>query len=268
MHSQAYLYTYKRMHSQAYLYTYKRMPYKPQITPDNLSYKPHITQLAIEDMLPRRICERAELLDEHVEYWLKNMPDMSDLAVIQHGQLQFWTKQKKKDRTKSHRWLKGLKASWTNASVDFVISQNKWPVIFTNRDGHVVDLVDEVVLIFWVSYVRHMVRILPYMIFLTTSKTTPSGANDGTKQQPHQHHPILCKHHQAKKVVSSYTYISYGTNNLINTTRSCVVGGVCKHRATGVCKHHQAKKVVSSFTYICHLYTYKRMHLQTLFIHL
>ena len=103
---------------------------------------------------------------------------------------------------------------------------------------------------------------------LTTSKTTPSGANDGTKQQPHQHHPILCKHHQAKKVVSSYTYISYGTNNLINTTRSCVVGGVCKHRATGVCKHHQAKKVVSSFTYICHLYTYKRMHLQTLFIHL
>ena len=79
---------------------------------------------------------------------------------------------------------------------------------------------------------------ITYFMDSTTSKTTPSGANDGT-------------------------------NNLINTTRSCVVGGVCKHRATGVCKHHQAKKVVSSYTYTCHLYTYKRMHSQSsLFIHL
>ena len=100
------------------------------------------------------------LIDKHVEYWLDHMPDMSDLPVVRHGDLQFWTKQKRKDRTKAHRFLKGLKASWTNASVDFVISQNKWPVIFTNTDGKVVDLVDEVVLIFWVSYVRHMVRSL------------------------------------------------------------------------------------------------------------
>ena len=114
----------------------------------------------IQEMLPRQICLSRKLLDLHVEYWLNNMPDMSDLPTIKHSQLQFWMKQKKKDRTKAHRYLKGLKASWTNASVDFVVSQNKWPVIFEDQDGDVVDLVDEFVLIFWVSYVRHMVRLI------------------------------------------------------------------------------------------------------------
>ena len=86
------------------------------------------------------------------------MPDMTDLPVIRHNQLQFWMKQKRKDRTKAHRNLKGLKAAWTNASMDFVISNNRWPVVFEDNDGRVVDLVDEFILIFWVSYVRHMVR--------------------------------------------------------------------------------------------------------------
>ena len=126
------------------------------------------------------------LIDKHVEYWLDHMPDMSDLPVVRHGDLQFWTKQKRKDNTKAHRFLKGLKASWTNASVDFVISQNKWPVIFTNTDGKVVDLVDEVVLIFWVSYVRHMVRSL-YIYYLSyTSDACYTG---------------VCKHHPGKKVI-------------------------------------------------------------------
>ena len=46
-----------------------------------------------------------------------------------------------------------------NSSVDFVVSQNRWPVIFEDGEGRVVDLIDEFVLIFWVSYVRHMVRV-------------------------------------------------------------------------------------------------------------
>ena len=111
------------------------------------------------DMQPRRICLENQLVDRHVDYWLNHLPDLSDLPVIQHTQLQFWLKQKKRDKTKAHRFLKGLKASWTNASVDFAISQNKWPVIFTDAEGDTVDLVDEFVLIFWVSYARHMVRL-------------------------------------------------------------------------------------------------------------
>ena len=113
----------------------------------------------IEDMLPRHICDDPKLIDKHVTHWLNHLPDMTDLPVIQHAQLQFWMKQKKKDRTKAHRSLKGLKASWVNSSVDFVVSQNRWPVIFEDGEGRVVDLIDEFVLIFWVSYVRHMVRV-------------------------------------------------------------------------------------------------------------
>ena len=109
-------------------------------------------------MLPRRICADPKLIDQHVNHWLNHMPDMTDLPVIAHALLQFWTKQQKKDRTKAHRDLKGLKASWVNASTDFGISQNRWPVIFEDGEGLTVDLVDEYVLIFWVSYVRHMVR--------------------------------------------------------------------------------------------------------------
>ena len=102
---------------------------------------------------------KPELINAHVNYWLNHLPDMTDLPVIRHTDLQFWMKQKKTDRTKAHRNLKGLKAAWVNASVDFVVSQNRWPVIFEDADGGVVDLVDEFALIFWVSYVRHMVCI-------------------------------------------------------------------------------------------------------------
>ena len=52
----------------------------------------------------------------------------------------------RKDRTKAHRNLKGLKASWTNASVDFVISQNTWSVVFEDEEGRTVDPVDEFLL--------------------------------------------------------------------------------------------------------------------------
>ena len=97
--------------------------------------------------------------DQHVDYWLDNMPDLTDLTVLRHTDLKFWSKQRKKDKTKAHRFLKGLKASWTNSSVDFAIAQNKWPVLFEDSDGDTVDLVDEFVLIFWVAYVRHMVSV-------------------------------------------------------------------------------------------------------------
>ena len=111
----------------------------------------------IQDMLPRQICQSASLISHHIDYWLENLPDMSDMPTIRHTDLKFWSKQKSKDTTKGHRFLKGLKASWVNASVDFVLSMNMWPVIFEDRDGNTVDLTDEVVLTFWVSYLRHMV---------------------------------------------------------------------------------------------------------------
>ena len=132
------------------------MSWKPRIS----AYKKCAFPVQIQDMLPRRICVDGKLLDEHIDYWLSHMPDLTDLPVIRHNQLQFWMKQKQKNNTKAHRSLKGLKASWTNASVDFAISQNKWPVMFENLVGEMVDLVDEFVLTFWVSYVRHMVSRL------------------------------------------------------------------------------------------------------------
>jgi len=79
------------------------------------------------------------------------------MPTIRHTDLKFWSRQKSKDTTKGHRYLKGLKASWVNASVDFVLSMNMWPVVFEDQEGNTVDLTDEVVLTFWVSYLRHMV---------------------------------------------------------------------------------------------------------------
>ena len=110
----------------------------------------------VQARLPRQICENKELVNKHVDFWLTHMPDLTDLPVIKHTDLLFWAKHKK-DKTKPHRFLQGLKASWVNASIDFVISQNKWPVLFDDRHGHAVDLRNEFVLVFWVSYVRYMV---------------------------------------------------------------------------------------------------------------
>ena len=114
--------------------------------------------IKIQDRLPRQICQSASLVSLHIDYWLENLPDMSDMPTIRHGDLKFWSRQKSKDtKTKPHRYLKGLKASWVNASVDFVLSMNMWPVVFEDDEGNTVDLTDEVVLTFWVSYLRHMV---------------------------------------------------------------------------------------------------------------
>ena len=176
---------------------------------------PTCSQVPIQDTLPRQICLKPELIDAHVNYWLNHMPDLTDLPCIRHTDLQFWMKQKKCDRTKAHRNLKGLKAAWVNASVDFVISQNRWPVIFEDGDGGMVDLVDEFALIFWVSYVRHMVSIrLIFSVILcaymrhifkthayvpihdsTTSITTPSGGRTNKRLYNLNNHSLRGANH-------------------------------------------------------------------------
>ena len=107
-------------------------------------------------MLARVICDHDDLLERHVQYWLAHAPDLTDMPSIKHTDLQFWAKQKRKDRTKGHRFLQGLKASWVNVALDFVISKNKWPVVFEARDGQTVDLLDEFIAVMWVAYVRQM----------------------------------------------------------------------------------------------------------------
>ena len=114
----------------------------------------------VEDCMPRIIwAKREQLMDLHVAYWLQHYPDMTDMPVIAHDALRFWTKQKKVDRTKPHRFLKGTKASWTNGALDCAISCNKWPVVFLNRDDKEVDLVDDFILVFWPCYVKQMVSL-------------------------------------------------------------------------------------------------------------
>ena len=125
-------------------------------------------EIPVENKQPREICKDPSLISTHIDYWLNHMPDMSDAPVIRHADLKFWSRQqrsKKKDTTKAHRFLKGLKASWVNASVDFVLSLNKWPVIFVDSDGDTVDLTVEVILVFWVSYLRYMAS--PLNIFMS-----------------------------------------------------------------------------------------------------
>ena len=194
--------------------------------------------IKIQDRLPRQICQSAVLVSRHVDYWLENLPDMSDMPTIRHTDLKFWSRQKSKDTTKGHRYLKGLKASWVNASVDFVLSMNMWPVVFEDQEGNTVDLTDEVVLTFWVSYLRHMVRarksfLIAHIILIhalltndsTTSKTTPSGGRtkyDSTTSNttpsggrtmalttsnttPSGEPPVFFQHHHSGGDLFSYT---------------------------------------------------------------
>ena len=121
----------------------------------------YVRVYVVQHLLPKIIVSTSEYLEKHIDHWLDNLPDLSDMPNIRHESLRFWARQKKKDRKKPHKLLKGLCAKWLNASLDYGISQNKWPVVFQSSENKTIDLVDEFIVVVWVSYVRYMVRNIP-----------------------------------------------------------------------------------------------------------
>ena len=46
-------------------------------------------------LLPTSIVDMGHLVDQFIEYWLENLPDMSDFPDIPPSMVQFWKKKRK-----------------------------------------------------------------------------------------------------------------------------------------------------------------------------
>ena len=147
-------------------------------------------------LLPTSIVDMGHLVDQFIEYWLENLPDMSDFPDIPPSMVQFWKKKRKGEKVNKHRRKRehvtlkgqlglgrhayffipfclptcpkfmstcifyeciiGCCGKWANEALDFAISRNKWPVRFQNVDGNMVDLVPEFICCMWLGYVAKM----------------------------------------------------------------------------------------------------------------
>ena len=72
-------------------------------------------------------------LSMFLQFWgcPERMPDLSENKTVLHDKLGFWKNVKCTASLKPHKNLPGLCAKWTHIALDFAMSQNKWPVIFT-----------------------------------------------------------------------------------------------------------------------------------------
>lgn len=97
-------------------------------------------------LIPRVVVEHPKkYLSMFLQYWgeTERMPDLSEHKVIAHQKLGFWRNVKCTSSLKPHKNLPGLCAKWTHIALDFAMSQNKWPVIFTKAtDSETEELFD------------------------------------------------------------------------------------------------------------------------------
>ena len=54
-------------------------------------------------LLPTSIVDMGHLVDQFIEYWLENLPDMSDFPDIPPSMVQFWKKKRKGEKVNKHR---------------------------------------------------------------------------------------------------------------------------------------------------------------------
>ena len=53
--------------------------------------------------IPTSIVDMGHLVDQFIEYWLENLPDMSDFPDIPPSMVQFWKKKRKGEKVNKHR---------------------------------------------------------------------------------------------------------------------------------------------------------------------
>lgn len=97
-----------------------------------------------------------------LQYWghAERMPDLSEHKTVSHDKLGFWKNVKCTSSLKGHKNLPGLCAKWTHIALDFAMSQNKWPVIFTKHSGSDTEELFDMTVPFshtvWVCYCAQM----------------------------------------------------------------------------------------------------------------
>ena len=90
-----------------------------------------------------------------INYWLDNLPDMSDNPTFNPKNIATLGRVKK-DRRRLHCHLKGLVGRWVNITIDWAISLGLWAVKFTDKDGAKTDLVEMFSTAVWIRYVSLM----------------------------------------------------------------------------------------------------------------
>ena len=110
---------------------------------------------------PRIVIKNKELTKKFIDYWLNHLPDISDFPTVNPKSIQFWLKKDKTRRTapkrlRPHNMLKGMVGCYTNQSLDFAISMNKWCVQFVDTKGHKTNLIPEFIVTMWCKYLTTM----------------------------------------------------------------------------------------------------------------
>ena len=107
---------------------------------------------------PRAVVETPQkYLSLFLSHWgmPERMPDLSEGRSIEIKKLRFWKNLKCTMALKEHKTLPGLCAKWLHIALDFAISQNKWPVIFTKGED-TFDMTVSFVHCVWVCYCAQM----------------------------------------------------------------------------------------------------------------
>ena len=124
---------------------------------------------AVEPIDPRNYTARLVMhkphkyLERFISHWCENSPCVESLSIPDE-EMPKWNKEdedsngKKVVKTKlaQHRFLPCLCRVWANKSLDFCISQNKWPVLLTLPSGEEADMVKPFTIAFWVCYCNYM----------------------------------------------------------------------------------------------------------------
>ena len=90
-----------------------------------------------------------------INYWLDNLPDMSDKPTFNPKNISTLGRGKK-DRRRLHCHLSGLVGRWVNITIDWAISLGLWAVQFIDKDGGKTNLVEMFSTAVWIRYVSLM----------------------------------------------------------------------------------------------------------------
>ena len=101
--------------------------------------------------------EPKKFLEIFLTYWgdPKRLPDLSEGRSLDVKKLMFWKNMKCTASLAAHRNFPGCCAKWLHNALDFAISQNEWPVIFTKGET-TFDMTVRFALTVWVCYAAQM----------------------------------------------------------------------------------------------------------------
>jgi hypothetical protein len=117
----------------------------------------------VPGMEPREVVRKGTIaIEQFIDNAVENLPDISERPEIALKATRFWMMDDKGDINpkkrfpKPHSRLPGLRGQHVNASIDFAIALNKWPVAFKDDDDTTINLVSECICAVWLDYIAKL----------------------------------------------------------------------------------------------------------------